>query len=268
MRLITDERPGAELHQRGGETEELWRRYREDHDVTARGALAGRYLPLVGHVARQVSSSLYGRVEQDDLEGYGAEGLLDALDRFDEGRGVQFSTFAAFRIRGAIYDGIRATDWLPKSVRRRERELRETQGRLYGERGRTPTENEEAQELGLSIDALRRHKAVVHSGTLRSLEAPAADHEIDEPKDDGPDPLESFVAAEVAAAVRSAVRQLSERERTVVLLSVSEETTLAEIGRRLGVTESRACQIRQSGFKNLRSHLEDHGLDSMAGMAV
>jgi len=265
--VITEERPRAGFDRDGTDTDELWRRHREEHDPDARGELAGRYFPLVGHVARQVASSLYGHVEQDDLEGYGCEGLLDALDRFDDGPGVQFSTFAVYRIRGAIYDGIRATDWLPRSIRRRERELREAQGWLCVERGHMPSEGEEAQVLGLSIDALRHHKAQVHSSNLGSLDSTLPDRELEEPTDRGPGPLESCVSLELSSEVRSAMANLSDRERTVVLLSIAEDTTLAEIGRRLGVTESRACQIRLSAFKNLRAHLEEHGLDSYAGVA-
>jgi RNA polymerase sigma factor for flagellar operon FliA len=255
-------RSASERTARTTEAEALWLRYREEHDTRIRNRLAHHYFPLVNHVARSVSTTLLGRVELDDLEGYGAEGLLDAIERFDSGRGVQFSTFAAFRIRGAIYDGIRASDWLPRSVRRRERELRDAQNWLSTVNGRAPTENEEAGELGIGVDALRHHKAQVHSGNLSSLDVTAEQRGggFDEPADATPGPLDAFLSDEISSALRDAMEQLSERERAVVTLSITEEATLAEIGRRLGVTESRACQIRSGAFKILRARLEQQGL--------
>ncbi len=101
----------------------LWRAHKHDGDRTARERLVHLYYPLVKHVARGMASSLSRQADVDDLEGYGAEGLIDAVDRFDPDRGVQFPTFAAHRIRGAVYDGIRASDWVPRSVRRKAREL-------------------------------------------------------------------------------------------------------------------------------------------------
>jgi RNA polymerase sigma factor for flagellar operon FliA len=245
-----------------GDIDELWARFHDEHDTRVRNRLAHHYFPLVRHVARSVATTLLGRVDTDDLEGYGAEGLLDAIERFDGARGVQFSTFAAFRIRGAIYDGIRASDWLPRSVRRRERDLRDAQNWLSAENGRAPTETEEAGQLGIGVAALRHHKAQVLSGNLSSLDGGAErrGREFDEPADATPGPLEAYLSGEISEALRAAIAQLSERERTVVALSIGEEATLAEIGRQLGVTESRACQIRSAAFKTLRSRLEQQGL--------
>lgn len=244
----------------------LWRSFKVDGDRGSRERLAQLYYPLVKHVARRLASTLSHQAELDDLEGYGAEGLLDAVDRFDPGRGVQFTTFAAHRIRGAVYDGIRAADWVPRSVRRKAREIQAADAELAAAHGRVPTEQEEAAALGLEVDALRATKAQIAAGHFVSIEstgAPGDGSATFEPsagEDD--EPLAGYLAAETRALVRAAVRRLPDRERTVTAMSFGNEMTLSEIGRSLGVTESRVCQIRASALSRLRGYVQAQGISS------
>jgi RNA polymerase sigma factor for flagellar operon FliA len=240
----------------------LWTSYREHHDRPSREALATVFYPLVRHVARRVAASLAYQVEVEDLEGYGAEGLLDAIDRYDTSRGAQFATFAAHRIKGAIYDGIRSSDWAPRSVRRKEREMRTSFAALCHEKGREPTEDEEARALGFTIEGLRAAKQQVASSQVGSLEHRTNDEHGPhlDVADPGREPLEHCLARETSSTLRAGMALLDERERAVTTLSFEEGLTLAEIGARLGVTESRVCQIRSGAIKRLRAYARSQGL--------
>jgi RNA polymerase sigma factor for flagellar operon FliA len=246
--------------ERSGVLDELWARFHERHDRESRSALVTAYYPLVRHVARRVAASLAHQVELGDLEGYGAEGLLDAVDRFDAALGAQFTTFAAHRIRGAIYDGVRRTDWAPRSVRRREREIRANYAELCATHGREPTEAEEASALGVAIDILRSAKGRIDETYVGSLDSARPDTAACEPSDPDDEPLAVCVANETSEALRSWIGSLDERERMVTALSYGEGLTLAEIGARLGVTESRVCQIRAGAIKQLRAYARAQGL--------
>ncbi len=247
---------------RSAELARLWEAFGSSGDPGARKSLVTAYYPLVRHVARRVAASLSHKVELDDLEGYGAEGLLDAVDRFDASRGAQFSTFAAHRIRGAIYDGVRRTDWAPRSLRRREREIHANFADLCTEHGREPTEAEEAGALGVAVGILRSSKGQISGAYVGSLEAvrPGTTTAPPEPPDPDDEPLAVCVANETSEALRSWIGTLDERERTVTALSFGEGLTLAEIGARLGVTESRVSQIRTGAIKQLRAYARSQGL--------
>lgn len=257
--------PSPSDDDRDGQLAELWRRHRDQRDRAARDALVAAYYPLVQHVARRLAATLSDRVELGDLEGYGAEGLLDAIDRFEFGRGAQFTTFAAHRIRGAIYDGLRAADWAPRSVRRRSREINENLSYLSIEYGRAPTEQEEADALGIAVATLRASKARIVGAEITSLDQRMAGSEAvpgREPTDPSSEPDTALVEQEQVRVVNAGVLGLSARQQTVTQLSFGEGMTLAEIGRLLGVTESRVCQIRTSAIRALRQHMLAEGIVS------
>ncbi|RYJ00270.1 MAG: sigma-70 family RNA polymerase sigma factor, partial [Actinomycetales bacterium] len=134
----------------------LWRRFKADGDRDARDRLVVHYSPLVKFVAGRVRSGLPASVDQNDLVSDGVLGLMDAVDKFEPERGLQFQTYAVTRIRGAIVDGLRGADWVPRSVRERIRDIDAAQTRLEARLGRTPTDEEVAAELELSIDELRK----------------------------------------------------------------------------------------------------------------
>ncbi|MGH8980138.1 MAG: sigma-70 family RNA polymerase sigma factor [Acidimicrobiales bacterium] len=258
---MADSAPRA-ARQEDDEIAALWRKFKRDGDRTARERLVHLYYPLVKHVARNLAPTFFRHAAVDDLEGYGAVGLIDAIDRYDPNRGVQFSTFAVHRIRGAVYDGIRAADWVPRSVRRKAREMHQTHTELYAQHGRPPTEQEEAAALDVSVATLRTGKMQVAAAGISSLDGLTSDDGFGaEPAaSDDTDPLGAYLAREKRQAVRVAVAKLSERERTVAVMSFGQGMTLAEIGRTLGVTESRVCQIRSSALAHLRGYMHAAGM--------
>lgn len=239
------------------EIDALWYEYKAKQDLVARQRLVDLYYPLVKHVARRLASVLSSHVGVDDLEGYGALGLIDAVDRYDPNRGVQFSTFAVHRIRGAVYDGIRDADWVPRSVRRKTRAIDEVHAELYSCFGRSPTEQEEAAALGLTVEALRAGKALAAAARVSSLDYESADGSA---RDDVPgtfeEPLGLYLERETRELMREAMQRLPERERTVAQMSFFDELTLAQIGASLGVTESRVSQIRTSAVKRMRTYMQ------------
>ena len=243
--------------------DELWKRWEERRDLPTRNQLAQHYFPLVKHVTRQMAATLSSRADVDDLEGYGAEGLLDAIERFSISRGVQFSTFAAYRIRGAIYDGIRANDWVPRSVRRREREVKANTAWLSARFGREPSESEEASSLGVTLGVMRSIKDQIVQAGVTSIHAGHMSEdgreEVEIP-DRTAGPLEVFLSQEMTEALAEAVARLTEREQIVVALSFNEGKTLAEIGRLFDVSESRVSQIRSGALRSLRNYLDAKGL--------
>jgi RNA polymerase sigma factor FliA len=250
---------------RADELDQLWRRWREHNDLAARNRLATLYYPLVRNIARMMVRSLAGRADLGDLESYGAEGLLGALERFDPERGFDFSSFAAYRIRYAILDGVRGADWVPRSVRDHERRLRSVEDDSYANVGRAPTRDEQAEVLGISRDELERVRTLTQRSVVTSISAVPVDDDGYGERDlvsEVFDPLAAAESAEVMELVREGLQRLPERQRTVIVLSLDGGETLAEIGRRLGVTESRACQIRTMGLRSLRSYLVERGLSA------
>jgi RNA polymerase sigma factor for flagellar operon FliA len=197
-------------------------------------------------------------VERDDLYSAGVLGLLDAIEKFDPTRKVLFKTYAELRVRGAILDSLRDQDWVPRSVRRRAREVEAAYQEIERERGRPAADTEVAQRLGLSLPALQTVLDEVRSLTLTGLEQPDEDDEMrpwqyaDTPANT---PAAHFERAEIRELLTTHIGQLPERERQVIALYYVEELTMKEIGQVLGVTESRVSQLRTQAFLRLRGKL-------------
>ena len=234
------------------ETErELWRRFKETGDPELRNRLVVHYSPLVKFVSGRVRSGLPSTVEQDDLISDGVIGLMDANDKFEPERGLQFQTYAVTRIRGAMVDGLRASDWVPRTARDKIRRIETTTEELALELGRPPTDEELSAALDLTVETLRKHRGDGSHSGVSSLEEsldnghahPVTSLDLPDAEDDLP---EEFL---------SAVRTLPERDRVVVALYYWERFTLAEIGRVLGVTESRVSQLMSRATRTLRSRL-------------
>lgn len=228
----------------------LWRRYKDGGDREARDRLVVHYSPLVKFVAGRVRSGLPSSVDQNDLVSDGVIGLMDAVDKFQPERGLQFQTYAVQRIRGAIVDGLRSSDWVPRSVREKIRDIDAAQTRLEARLGRAPSDTEIAVELDLTIEELRKvysltaHTSVVSFETVLEDDTPRAHVDLPGADDDLPP---GFLRA---------VRELPERDQVVVALYYWERLTLAEIGRVLGVTESRVSQLHSRATLSLRRKLE------------
>lgn len=239
-----------------------WSRWLDKKSSASRDHLIVHYSPLVKFVAGRVGAGLPNSVDPGDLVSSGVFGLIDAIDRFDPERGVKFETFAAPRIRGAIYDGLRQLDWVPRSIRSRAREVERAIARFEHEQARSPTDAELAGLLHIGEDELARWLASIASTTVGPLDrAVAAGYEPEALESAGMEhPVGALEDRELRAVMRSEIRRLPEREKTVLSLYYDEGLTLSEIGAVLGVTESRVSQIHTKSVLHLRSRLTAAGV--------
>ena len=236
--------------------DEQWTEYLAAPTREARDRLVVRYTPLVRVVAHRVLVGLPTHVDHADLTQSGIFGLIDAIERFDPRRCPRFESFAVQRIRGAILDELRAQDWVPRTVRGRVRELERAQERLERQLQRAATDREIAAEMHLpvrEVQGLIRQVQVVSVEALEEISGGVADLFTDA----APDPMSVVQARETMRQLNAAVAGLGERDRTVVQLYYLENRTLAEIGRLLGVTESRVCQLHALLVERLRGRLDE-----------
>ena len=243
----------------------MWDAFKGSASDKAREHLIMHYAPLVKYVASRVATGLPASVEQADLVSYGMFGLIDALQKFEPGRGNKFETYAIPRIKGAIIDELRAMDWVPRSIRFKAREIEKAHSDLEAMLKRQPTEAEMAERLGISRSEL--HDVVsqisfVSVLALDELVSVGADRGeqvslIDTLADRGIDPTQGVESQETRGLLAAAINELSEREKIVVTLYYFEGLTLAEIGEILGVTESRVCQIHTKAVGGLRGQLSE-----------
>ena len=239
-----------------------WEKWFASRDQIARDRIIEHYSPLVKFVAGRVGAGLPSSVDPGDLVSAGVFGLIDAVERFDPERGVKFETFAVPRIKGAVFDGLRALDWVPRSVRSKARDVESAITTLEGRLGRAPGEDEIAQHLHLSDGEFQKWMASIASTTVGPLDRALAAGA--EPRAIGgsvPDTPAAIVEDdEVRRLVKAEVRRLPEREQLVMTLYYDEGLTLAEIGSVLGVTESRVSQIHTKAVLHLRARLSASGV--------
>ncbi len=215
------------------------------------------YAPLVKRLAYQMMSRLPASVEVEDLIQNGMMGLLDAINRFEEGMGAQFETYAVQRIRGAMIDGLREADWAPRSTRRDMRRIEAAINALEQKNGRPPGESEIAGHLGLELSEYQRMLADARGHQLIYFD--------DFSSEDGEDFLERHLGqtdanplvlledADMKAKLVEAIQKLPEREKMVMALYYDEDLNLREIGEVLNVTESRVCQLHSQAVARLRA---------------
>jgi RNA polymerase sigma factor for flagellar operon FliA len=220
-------------------------------------------LPQVYYIAARIRERLPQHVEMEDLVSAGVVGLIEATRSFDGSKNVQFKTFAKFRIRGAILDSLRETDWGSRYMRRRGREIAEATAKLESKLGRHPLEAEIAQEMQLDIDHLRRLVAQLDSLQLAGQKVAVANDQSDSldviesaPNLDDPDPFDLCLEGEMKAHLAEAISKLSEREQLILSLYYKEELTMKEIAKVVGVALSRVSQIRQETMVKLKASLE------------
>ena len=241
----------------------LWEKYSSVHDSESRDQLLLHYLQLVKQVAGRMKTGLPGSVEYDDLVSAGLMGLINSLDHFDLSLGNKFETYAVPRIRGAILDGLRDVDWLPRSYRQKSRRLENSLTRLINLLGRVPNDEEIAQDLGLKTDEYYRFIDKIGTASLVSLDiqVSAGDeggtgslHDII-PDDSGSDPLSLMEEKDARKIALNLIDELKDQERSVIALYYYEELTFKEIGKVLKVSESRICQIHTKIIATLRTQL-------------
>lgn len=246
------------------EVQHLWQDYKKAPSQAVRDKLILHYSPLVKYVAGRVSVGLPANIEQGDLISYGIFGLIDAIDKYDPGRNIKFETYALARIKGAIIDELRAIDWVPRSVRAKARQIEKAFATLENRLHRTPSNQEVADELGLTLTELETIFTQISFVGLVALdellsvggergEGVTLGDTIADAK--GEDPVSAFEIDEMKHMLADAINRLSEREKIVITLYYYESLTLAEIGQVLGVTESRVCQMHTKAVLQLRGRL-------------
>ncbi|HXV27455.1 MAG TPA: FliA/WhiG family RNA polymerase sigma factor [bacterium] len=241
----------------------MWKKYKRTKTQILREEIVKKYLYLVKYVAGRVAIGLPPNVEFNDLVSYGILGLFDAINKYDVSQGNKFETYAVSRIRGSIMDELRKLDWAPRLLRKRAREIEKKCKEIEEKNGRMATDDELAKGLGISTEELNSIYSDLNSTTFLSLD------EVWQ-NDDGNKPISRLQTIEdslitnqfnyvhqneVKDILATAIDELPEKEKLVVVLYYYENLTLREIGEILDVSESRVCQIHTKVVTRLRSHL-------------
>jgi len=226
--------------------EKLWLEYKKHGNEEAREKLIEEYAYLAKYAVDRLNLSPSGVLAYEDLIGHAIVGLIDAIEKFDPGRNVKFETYALSRIRGEVIDVIRALDWVPRSIRRQEAELRRAYAYLETVLGRSATDQEVADYLNITVPELEKLLADISQSALVSLDEIIASGGDIFPSDDedyATDPAANVEKSEQVRLLAQAIEELPERERIVVSLYYYDKLTQKEIAAVLGVTESRVCQM-------------------------
>ncbi len=242
---------------------EIWQKWKEDGDIEAKKRLIEQYLTLVDYVSNRMAIGLPKNVSKDDLASNGVMGLIDAIEKFDYRRGLQFETYASWRIRGAIIDGLRQGDWVPRSVREKAKKIEEAYQHLEQQYLRSVTDAEISSYLEVSEKEFVHMLQEIAVTTVCSLEDPIREEEsetrlsllIDE-KAKNPDyKVHEFYLKE--SLVRG-IERLTAKERTVVSLFYYEELSLSEIAEVMCLSPSRISQLHSKAILRLRGALDKH----------
>ena len=243
------------------ELEVAWARYKKTGAQRERDELIVYYAPLVKYVASRIAAGLPQTVDQSDLVSYGMFGLIDAITKFDPERGFKFETYAISRIKGAVLDELRAIDWVPRSVRTKAKSVERAMAKLESKLHRAPTDDEIAAELDITSDQLSGiYKQISSLGVVALDETLSFNGSEsltfgDTLADRREGPVTTYERVEMRQLLAEAINKMTEREKIVLTLYYYENLTLAEIGKVLGVTESRVCQIHTKAVLQLRSRL-------------
>lgn len=238
---------------------DLWVRFKERGDEQAREDLIVEYMRVVKYVAGRMAIHVPSSVDMDDLMGWGALGLLDAVEKFDHRQDVKFSTYATIRVRGAIIDQIRSLDWAPRSLRAMGRKVSEARDALRQEMGGEPNAHDIAEKLGASEEQVEDTMAQLQTAHVLALDDYLPNDENGSsrkadvtPAANDSDPIARVESEERQQKLIAAILALPDQQQKVLNLYYYEELTLKEIGMVLDVSESRICQIHGAAIKKLR----------------
>ncbi|MEY8515381.1 FliA/WhiG family RNA polymerase sigma factor [Lachnospiraceae bacterium 29-84] len=238
------------------EKEQLWAEFLKKPTAELREKIILEYASLVKIVAGRLSMYLGYNVEYDDLVGYGIFGLIDAIDKFDIKKDVKFETYASLRIRGSILDQIRKMDWIPRTVRQKQKKLDDAIRRIEARIGRMPTDDEIAEELELSSEELLAWQSQLKVSNIVSLneyveqgmepvmDARGNSHFIQ--------PEDAIAQEELKKVLGQSLEVLTEKERKVITLYYYEDLTLKEISNILEVSESRVSQLHTRALAKMK----------------
>lgn len=238
----------------------LWESYFKDkNNKQIRDALIVQYIYLIRYVVGRIKVTLPSTISVEDIAGYGVEGLINAIERFSIQRNTRFETYALIRIRGAILDRIRSEDFLPRSVRRKIKEIKIAQEHLKQEIGRMPTTTEVANYLGMDVEKVNQilsEDTVMTSIYDRKGANDDSVEIIDTIQDTNKlNPQENMEEKNVKQELERALQRLPERERIIMVLYYQENMTLKEIGSTINMSESRVCQLHAQAIMKLKNIL-------------
>lgn len=240
----------------------IWGEYfRDKTQKSVRDTLIVQYIYLIRYVVGRVKVSLPATISIEDIAGYGVEGLINAIERYSPQKNTRFETYALIRIRGAILDRIRAQDFLPRSVRKKIKDIKNAQEQLKQELGRMPTTTEVANRLDMDPDKV--NQLMADDTTMTSIYEKRGSSEdsmeiIDTIQDTGKlNPQEEMEEKNVKQQLEKALQRLPERERIIMVLYYQENMTLKEIGATLNMSESRVCQLHAQSIMKLKNILNE-----------
>ncbi len=245
------------------ELTELWGSYLHDRtNKSARDMLIVQYIYLIRYVVGRVKVTLPATISIEDIAGYGVEGLINAIERYSPQKNTRFETYALIRIRGAILDRIRAQDFLPRSVRKKIKDIKAAQEHLKQELGRMPTTQEVAEFI--DMDSEKVIQLLSEDSTMTSIYDKKGSSEdsveiIDTIEDTNKlNPQEQAEEKNVKQELEKALLRLPERERIIMVLYYQENMTLKEIGETINMSESRICQLHAQGIMKLKNILSEN----------
>lgn len=241
----------------------LWEEYLKDKtNKAARDTLIVQYIYLIRYVVGRVKVTLPATISIEDIAGYGVEGLINAIERYSPQKNTRFETYALIRIRGAILDRIRAQDFLPRSVRKKIKDIKTAQEKLKQDLGRMPTTTEVANYLDMEPDKV--NQLLAEDTTMTSLYDKRGNTDdsveiIDTIQDENKlNPQEKAEEQNVKQELEKALKRLPERERIIMVLYYQENMTLKEIGETINMSESRVCQLHAQGIMKLKNILSEN----------
>lgn len=242
---------------------QLWENWSSNHDLEAANELIKNYMYLVNFHVERIASHLPNSVNKDDLKSFGLMGLYDALKKFEPSRDLKFDTYASFRIRGAIIDGLRKEDWLPRSIREKTKKIEKVSEQLEQIHQRIPTASEIAMKLNMTAQEVETHTKDSLFANILSIEEKSKSDYSDHKEGIGysiadntlTSPDGHLLKNEVNKELATSIKSLNENEQMVISLFYNEELTLTEIGQVLELTTSRISQIHKKAVFKLRKTL-------------
>lgn len=242
--------------------DELWIKYSNTKDQKTKQLLIEEYLYLVKIMAGRMYNYYGSKVEYDDLIGFGVMGLIDSIERYDITKNIKFETYAQIRIRGTIIDNIRKLDWIPRSLRKKSKEIQNSMMNLENKLGRTPSNTELANFLDIPIEDVESILADISTFNMTSLEEiliNKGEHNINDGKRENT-PENIYEEKELKEILANIIDGLPKKEKTVISLYYYEELTYKEIGHILELSESRISQIHSKAILEIKNKLLREGL--------
>ncbi|MBE6081732.1 MULTISPECIES: sigma-70 family RNA polymerase sigma factor [Tissierellales] len=246
-------------------TKELWYKYKETNDMESKKELIEKYVPLVKVVAGRMFNFYGSKIEYDDLVGFGVLGLIDSIERFDLHKNIKFETYAQIRIKGAIIDNIRKLDWIPRSLRKKSKDVQKAIFELENKLGYNPSNEQISEYLHISLKEVENMLSDITTFNVVSLEDflnENGEYFFEVKEDDKDTPERVYEKDEIKKILVDTIDALPEKEKLIISLYYYEELTYKEIGHILKLSESRISQIHSRVLIKIKNCLIKSGINS------